>query len=75
VAYRWEPEGPLLGPQGRMLGSKRYSEERALGRPAGRRAMGLIYVNPEGPDGKPRILLKGRPMTVRDNLWPDGNEH
>jgi catalase-peroxidase len=49
----WEPEELYLGPEGTWLGDERYSGERQLAEPLGAVQMGLIYVNPEGPNGKP----------------------
>ena len=50
----WEPEEDVYwGPEGKWLADERYSGDRDLQNPLGAVQMGLIYVNPEGPNGKP----------------------
>jgi len=53
----WEPEGDInWGPETEWLGDERYSGDRELANPLGAVQMGLIYVNPEGPNGNPDPL-------------------
>ena len=56
----WEPEEIFWGAEDTWLGDERYSGDRELARPFGAVQMGLIYVNPEGPNGKPDPLAAAR---------------
>ncbi len=57
----WEPEEDIYwGSEGTWLGDKRYSGDRELENPLAAVQMGLIYVNPEGPNGKPDPAASGR---------------
>ena len=57
----WEPEEDIYwGSESKWLDDKRYSGERDLENPLAAVQMGLIYVNPEGPNGQPSVLASGR---------------
>ena len=57
----WEPEADVYwGPEGKWLADERYSGDRDLQNPLAAVQMGLIYVNPEGPNGKPDPLAAAR---------------
>ena len=57
----WEPEEDIYwGPETTWLGDERYSGDRELANPLGAVQMGLIYVNPEGPNGNPDPVASGR---------------
>lgn len=57
----WEPEEDIYwGAEHEWLGDSRYTGERELDNPLAAVQMGLIYVNPEGPDGQPSALASGK---------------
>ncbi|MEM7143823.1 MAG: catalase/peroxidase HPI [Verrucomicrobiota bacterium] len=57
----WEPQEDVYwGPESEWLGDKRYSGDRELEKPLGAVQMGLIYVNPEGPNGNPDPLASAK---------------
>ncbi len=57
----WVPQEDIFwGPEGKWLGNDRYRGDRELDNPLGAVQMGLIYVNPEGPDGKPDPIAAAR---------------
>ncbi len=56
----WEPEEIFWGPEDTWLGDERYSGDRELATPFGAVQMGLIYVNPEGPNGNPDPMAAAR---------------
>jgi catalase-peroxidase len=56
----WEPDLVYWGPETKWLADERYSGERELARPLAAVQMGLIYVNPEGPNGNPDPLLAAK---------------
>ncbi|MEW2418182.1 catalase/peroxidase HPI [Streptomyces sp. NPDC046866] len=62
----WEPEEIFWGPEDTWLGDERYSGDRELAHPFGAVQMGLIYVNPEGPNGNPDPLAAAR--DIRDTF-------
>ncbi len=63
----WEPEGDIYwGPESEWLGDERYSGDRELQTPLGAVQMGLIYVNPEGPNGNPDPLAAAH--DIRDTF-------
>jgi catalase-peroxidase len=57
----WEPDADIFwGPEGKWLADERYSGDRDLQKPLGAVQMGLIYVNPEGPNGNPDPIAAAR---------------
>ena len=57
----WEPQEDIYwGPESKWLGDKRYTGDRKLEKPLAAVQMGLIYVNPEGPNGKPDPLAAAK---------------
>src|SRR5256886_419709 len=73
----WEPDESIYwGPEGKWLADERYSGDRDLQNPLAAVQMGLIYVNPEGPNGNPDPLAAARDipenfrrMAVNDEAW------
>ena len=68
----WEPEEIFWGPEDTWLGDERYSGDRELTGPFGAVQMGLIYVNPEGPNGNPDPLAAAR--DIRETFRRHGDE-
>jgi catalase-peroxidase len=75
----WEPEEVFWGSEDTWLGDERYSGDRELAEPFGAVQMGLIYVNPEGPNGEPDPLKAARDiretfrrmaMNASGSRWP-----
>ncbi|WP_417659122.1 catalase/peroxidase HPI [Pseudidiomarina sp.] len=62
----WEPDTVYWGPEKKWLADERYSGDRELERPLAAVQMGLIYVNPEGPNGNPDPLLAAK--DIRDTF-------
>ncbi|MBX3398641.1 MAG: catalase/peroxidase HPI [Gemmataceae bacterium] len=61
----WEPQDDIYwGPEGKWLADNRYSGDRNLANPLAAVQMGLIYVNPEGPNGKPSALAAAKDIRV-----------
>ena len=68
----WEPEEIFWGSEDTWLGDERYSGDRELAGPLGAVQMGLIYVNPEGPNGNPDPLAAAH--DIRETFAPHGDE-
>src|SRR5205807_5838960 len=56
----WEPDETYWGAEKTWLGDERYSGDRELANPLGAVQMGLIYVNPQGPNGNPDPIAAAR---------------
>src|ERR1700735_2487608 len=70
----WVPQEDIFwGPEGKWLGSDRYQGDRDLDNPLAAVQMGLIYVNPEGPDGKPDPIASAR--DTRETSRGVGKKH
>jgi catalase-peroxidase len=65
-ADEWEPDLVYWGPEKKWLGDERYSGKRELQRPLAAVQMGLIYVNPEGPNGNPDPMAAAK--DIRDTF-------
>ena len=65
----WEPDEIFWGPEDTWLGDERYSGDRELADPFGAVQMGLIYVNPEGPNGNPDPLAAARDIRETFAAW------
>ena len=63
----WEPDLVYWGPEKKFLDDKRYSGDRKLQKPLAAVQMGLIYVNPEGPNGNPDPLAAAK--DIRETFW------
>ena len=70
----WEPEEIYWGPEDAWLGDKRYSGDRQLENPLGAVQMGLIYVNPEGPNSNPDPVAAARDIRETFALMAMNNE-
>ena len=69
----WEPQEDIYwGPEGEWLADARYSGDRQLANPLAAVQMGLIYVNPEGPNGEPDPLAAAK--DIRTTFGPHGDE-
>ena len=66
----WAPEEDIYwGIETQWLGNSRYSGDRELAHPLAAVQMGLIYVNPEGPDGNPDPLASARTSAKHSREW------
>jgi len=66
----WEPQKDVYwGPESEWLGSKRYKSDKKLDNPLAATQMGLIYVNPEGPGGKPDPLAAAQAIREPSATW------
>ena len=68
----WEADLVYWGPEKKWLADERYKGDRRLEKPLGAVQMGLIYVNPEGPNGNADPLAAAERYSR--NLWPHGDE-
>jgi catalase-peroxidase len=66
----WEPDEVFWGSEDTWLGDERYSGDRELASPFGAVQMGLIYVNPEGPNGNPDCWLPHGTFARPSGVWP-----
>ncbi len=67
----WEPEEDIYwGSEDKWLGDSRYSGDRKLDNPLAAVQMGLIYVNPEGPNGNPDPVASGKDVRETLPAWP-----
>ena len=69
VADVWEPEEVYWGSEDKWLGDKRYSGDRDLENPLGAVQMGLIYVNPQGPNGNPDPIAAATDIRETFSAW------
>lgn len=67
---QWEPDEVYWGKEATWLGDERYSGKRDLENPLAAVQMGLIYVNPEGPNGNPTPWPRRSTFARRFGAWP-----